>query len=76
MLRLREVQPDGPLVNSEFYTGWLTHWQEPNSRRSAKELSDTLKIMLDMKANVNFYMFFGGTNFGKKSNRSNNKVYR
>lgn len=62
--QLREVQPTGPLTNSEFYTGWLTHWQEPNSRRGAIELADTLKNMLLMKANVNFYMFFGGTNFG------------
>lgn len=62
--RLREVQPKGPLVNSEFYTGWLTHWQEPNARRSAYELATTLRIMLDRKASVNFYMFFGGTNFG------------
>ena len=64
--RLREVQPNGPLVNSEFYTGWLTHWQEPNARRSSYELSNTLRIMLDApyNANVNFYMFFGGTNFG------------
>lgn len=63
--RLREVQPKGPLVNSEFYTGWLTHWQEPNARRGAKDLGETLKIMLaePYKANVNFYMFFGGTNY-------------
>lgn len=64
--RLREVQPTGPLVNSEFYTGWLTHWQEPNARRSAYELAITLRTMLDepYNASVNFYMFFGGTNFG------------
>lgn len=63
--RLREVQPHGPLVNSEFYTGWLTHWQEPNARRSAYELAGTLRTMLaDYNANVNFYMFFGGTNYG------------
>jgi beta-galactosidase len=64
--RLREVQKTGPLVNSEFYTGWLTHWQEPNARRSAFELASTLRTMLDApyNANVNFYMFFGGTNFG------------
>jgi len=62
--KLREVQPTGPLVNSEFYTGWLTHWQESNARRAAEDLAQTLKYMLLMKVNVNFYMFFGGTNFG------------
>ena len=23
----RSVEPAGPLVNSEFYSGWLDHWQ-------------------------------------------------
>jgi beta-galactosidase len=62
--KLREVQGSGPLVNSEFYTGWLTHWQEKNARRGGNELADTLRLMLQKGANVNFYMFFGGTNFG------------
>lgn len=25
---LRRYQPNGPLVNAEYYPGWLTHWQE------------------------------------------------
>lgn len=60
----REFQPTGPLVNSEFYPGWLTHWQEPNSREKAEDVARTLQYMLLMKVNVNFYMYFGGTNFG------------
>lgn len=40
---LREIQPNGPLVNSEFYPGWLTHWQEENQRRSGDDVADTLK---------------------------------
>lgn len=62
--RLRQVQPNGPLVNSEFYTGWFTAWQGQNSRRNAKQLAETLEIMLLMGANINFYMYYGGTNFG------------
>jgi beta-galactosidase len=62
--KLREVQPKGPLVNTEFYTGWLTHWQEPNARRDGGELAKTLDYMLVLGANVDFYMYFGGTNFG------------
>ncbi|XP_063705006.1 beta-galactosidase-like [Culicoides brevitarsis] len=61
---LREVQPKGPLVNTEFYPGWLTHWQEANQRRPAEPLAATLRKMLKDGANVNFYMYFGGTNFG------------
>lgn len=40
---LRTIQPTGPLVNSEFYPGWLTHWQEKNQRRDARLVADTLK---------------------------------
>lgn len=42
---LRQVQPKGPLVNSEFYPGWLTHWQEKNQRRDAQLTADTLKYV-------------------------------
>uniref|UniRef100_A0A1I8MKE6 Beta-galactosidase n=1 Tax=Musca domestica TaxID=7370 RepID=A0A1I8MKE6_MUSDO len=61
---LRSVQPTGPLVNSEFYPGWLTHWQEENQRRDPKSVAEGFRKLLEYKANVNFYMFFGGTNFG------------
>lgn len=40
---LRAVQPNGPLVNSEMYPGWLTHWQEKNQRRDAVAVADTLR---------------------------------
>ena len=61
---LRSVQPNGPLVNSEFYTGWLTHWQEPKAKRNSTDITQTLLDMLYQFANVNLYMFHGGTNFG------------
>lgn len=25
---LRKYQPNGPLVNAEFYPGWFTHWHD------------------------------------------------
>ncbi|XP_022229363.2 beta-galactosidase [Drosophila obscura] len=61
---LRKQQPTGPLVNSEFYPGWLTHWQELNQRRDGQAVADALKTILSYNASVNLYMFFGGTNFG------------
>ncbi|KAB7501273.1 Beta-galactosidase, partial [Armadillidium nasatum] len=32
----RLFEPNGPLVNSEFYPGWLDHWGAPHSKRSSK----------------------------------------
>lgn len=40
---LRKYQPKGPLVNSEFYPGWFTHWQEPLSKRDAKPVAESLR---------------------------------
>lgn len=61
---LRKYYPHGPLINSEFYAGWLSHWQEEFPDVSAHSVAKTLDSMLKAGVNVNFYMFFGGTNFG------------
>ncbi|XP_061627743.1 beta-galactosidase isoform X2 [Phyllopteryx taeniolatus] len=60
----RHAEPHGPLVNSEYYTGWLDHWGWPHSTVSAKKVALTLNEILATGANVNLYMFIGGTNFG------------
>ncbi|KAJ8415686.1 hypothetical protein AAFF_G00402430 [Aldrovandia affinis] len=60
----RSAEPHGPLVNSEFYTGWLDHWGEHHSVVSSAIVAKSLNEMLVMGANVNMYMFIGGTNFG------------
>ncbi|XP_037118610.1 beta-galactosidase [Syngnathus acus] len=60
----RFAEPRGPLVNSEYYTGWLDHWGLPHSTVSVKKVAVTLNEILVMGANVNLYMFIGGTNFG------------
>ncbi|XP_017787650.1 PREDICTED: beta-galactosidase-like [Habropoda laboriosa] len=61
---MRLYEPKGPLVNSEFYPGWLTHWQEPFQRVKSGAVTKTLNDMLALGASVNIYMFYGGTNFG------------
>ncbi|CAK6958507.1 beta-galactosidase [Scomber scombrus] len=60
----RHAERQGPLVNSEFYTGWLDHWGSPHSVVSSAIVAKTLNEMLALGANVNMYMFIGGTNFG------------
>ncbi|XP_058247195.1 beta-galactosidase-1-like protein [Hemibagrus wyckioides] len=63
-LRQRRFEPKGPLVNSEFYTGWLDHWGDDHTTVDTQKVSKMLRDMMSMGANVNMYMFEGGTNFG------------
>ncbi|XP_008314878.1 beta-galactosidase [Cynoglossus semilaevis] len=60
----RYAEPHGPLINSEFYTGWLDHWGWPHSVVATSQLTKSLNTILAMGANVNMYMFIGGTTFG------------
>ncbi|XP_068606761.1 beta-galactosidase [Brachionichthys hirsutus] len=60
----RCAEPHGPLVNSEFYTGWLDHWGSPHSVVPAALVAKSLNEILAVGASVNLYMFIGGTNFG------------
>lgn len=62
--QLRKYQPKGPLVNSEFYPGWLDHWAEGHQKREAASIGLYLDKILAVNASVNLYMFEGGTNFG------------
>ena len=66
---LRRYQPEGPLMVTEFWSGWFDHWGErhhlsmgglPTSLLSQWALDK----ILTSGASVNFYMFHGGTNFG------------
>ncbi|XP_045445759.1 beta-galactosidase [Melitaea cinxia] len=61
--QLRAFMPVGPLMNSEFYPGWLTHWTEDIQQVATERVVATLTDMLDNNINFNIYMFFGGTNF-------------
>ncbi|XP_063723387.1 beta-galactosidase-like [Symsagittifera roscoffensis] len=58
-----KFQPYAPLVNSEFYTGWLNQWGYPFTYVSADSVTETLDQILALNASVNFYMYVGGTNF-------------
>ncbi|XP_073236928.1 beta-galactosidase-like [Porites lutea] len=61
---LRKYRPHGPLVNSEYYPGWLDHWGGGHQKRQASQIAKYLDEILALNASVNLYMFEGGTNFG------------
>ncbi|MCU0486960.1 MAG: beta-galactosidase, partial [Anaerolineales bacterium] len=69
LAKLREYQPEGPLMVMEFWSGWFDHWGEKHhisedGSDSIQRSVDTLDELLSLGASVNFYMFHGGTNFG------------
>lgn len=67
---LAQLRPGQPLLASEFWTGWFTHWGEPfHTRPTAPQISD-LKYILNHGDSVNLYMFTGGTSFGMMSGAS------
>jgi beta-galactosidase len=61
---LREHQPDGPLMCTEFWDGWFDHWNLWHNTRPAGRVARTFERMLKAGASVNLYMWHGGTNFG------------
>lgn len=61
---LRALQPHGPLVNSEFYTGEIFFWSHPRHYTSVQTVIDTMKLMLNANVSFNLYTVYGGTNFG------------
>ncbi len=62
--RLREYQPDGPLMCTEFWNGWFDHWTENHHSRDPQDAANALDEILSMGASLSAYMFHGGTNFG------------
>jgi beta-galactosidase len=70
----RDYAPKGPLVNSEFYAGWLDFWGSPHSRVNTSDILKTFYDIMNIGANVNFYMFHGGTNFGFTNGMSLRKI--
>ncbi|CAG2109956.1 unnamed protein product, partial [Medioppia subpectinata] len=63
---LRKAQPNKPLHVTEFWPGWFDKWSEKGHHRMdvnrfEKEVTD---VLFNANSSINFYMFFGGTNFG------------
>lgn len=72
----RRHRPEGPDCCMEFWNGWFDHWGEEHHLRNAGDAAETLDNMLKKGANVNLYMFHGGTNFNfwNGANYADNKL--
>ncbi|MEA5365311.1 beta-galactosidase family protein [Amycolatopsis sp., V23-08] len=73
---LREHQPTGPLMCSEFWNGWFDNWGAHHHTTSAADAAAELDALLAAGASVNLYMFHGGTNFGLTSGANDKGVYQ
>ncbi|MET9843791.1 glycoside hydrolase family 35 protein [Streptomyces ossamyceticus] len=73
--KLREHQPEGPLMCSEFWIGWFDHWGEEHHVRDGANAAADLDLLLAAGACVNIYMFHGGTNFGFTNGANHDQCY-
>lgn len=62
--KVRKIQPQGPLICSEFYPGWFDTWGKPHHPGNAEKYINDLRYMLDAGASFSIYMAHGGTTFG------------
>lgn len=60
---LETVQPNKPKTCMEFWCGWFDHWGEFHHKRNSDSVSKEIEKILNLGANINIYMFHGGTNF-------------
>ena len=72
--RLASGRP-GPHLCGEYWCGWFDHWHEAHHSRSAENIAEEIDTFLSIGAGFNFYMFFGGTNFGFWSGANGEPVY-
>jgi len=63
-------QPAMPLLVTEFHSGWFDTWGQEHQRRDPQEVARRALELLGCGAQVNYYMWHGGTNFGFWAGRS------
>jgi beta-galactosidase len=62
--KLRQFQPEGPLMCGEFYPGWFDTWGNPHNKGNVENYLRDLETMLKRNGSFSIYMAHGGTTFG------------
>lgn len=69
--RLREVQPDKPLLMTEYWAGPQVYWGRPSYEFCpAADYGRSMLEFTSLGCQVTYYMFDGGTNFGYWAGRN------
>lgn len=58
------MYPNLPILSSETYSGWLTHWSENWQGKDINTVLQELTYLLTNQDSFSIYMAHGGTNFG------------
>lgn len=61
---LQQLRPEGPLMCSEFWSGWFDKWGGKHETRGSKAMVEGMRQMLDRDISFSLYMTHGGTNWG------------
>ncbi|WOL07224.1 beta-galactosidase 1-like [Canna indica] len=57
-----------PKIWTENWTGWFKNWGSPDPHRPVKEIANEVARFFQSKGTLqNYYMYHGGTNFGRTS---------
>jgi beta-galactosidase len=59
-----KMNPGVPVMSSETYPGWLTHWGESWAKVNTEGISKEVDWLLSHKKSFSLYVVHGGTNFG------------
>lgn len=65
----------GPYMVAEFYPGWLMHWAEKFPQVSTEQVVKQTEKYLKNDVSFNYYMAYGGTNFGFTSGANYNNQH-
>ena len=63
IVTVRRAFPAVPAMAGEVYTGWLTHWGEPEFAGLHYDLSAILTAFMQSQLSFNLYVIHGGTSF-------------
>jgi len=67
--QLRHMQPDKPLLATEFWTGVPDSWGFDRTVRDPREVARRALELVGCGSQINYYMYHGGTNFGFSAGR-------